>query len=121
MSELYNRIEKLCKENGINVTVMCKETGASRGSLTDLKSGRKKSLSTETISKIADYFNVTTDYLISGSKENPVSVSSNIDDSIKFALFGDADVDDEVLDDVRRYALIARQMREEKKRKSNKE
>ena len=42
MSELYNRIESLCKKRNINVTVMCKETGASRGSLTDLKAGRKK-------------------------------------------------------------------------------
>lgn len=121
MSDLYNRIEMLCKGNGINVTVMCKETGASRGSLTDLKSGRKKSLSTETILKISEYFNVTVDYLISGSKENSESVSANMDDNIKFAIFGDTDVDDEVLDDVRRYALIARQMWEQKKKENNKE
>ena len=44
MSELYNRIESLCKKRNINVTVMCKETGASRGSLTDLKAGRKKKI-----------------------------------------------------------------------------
>lgn len=117
MSELYNRIEKLCKENGINITIMCKETGASRGSLTDLKSGRKKSLSTETITKIADYFDVTVDYLISGTKENSESVSK--DDNIKFALWGTSEVDDEVLADVKHYAMIARKMREERK-KNNK-
>ena len=64
MSELYNRIENLCKTKGINVTIMCKDTGVSRGSLTDLKSGRKKSLSTETITKISEYFGVSTDYLL---------------------------------------------------------
>ena len=64
MSELYSRIENLCKSKGINVTIMCKDTGVSRGSLTDLKSGRKKSLSTETITKISEYFGVSTDYLL---------------------------------------------------------
>ncbi|MGN1133348.1 MAG: helix-turn-helix domain-containing protein [Oscillospiraceae bacterium] len=64
MSELYNRIEELCKQNKISITAMCKNAGVSRGSLTDLKSGRKKSLSTETISKIADYFSVPMDYLV---------------------------------------------------------
>lgn len=66
MSELYNRIESLCKKRNINVTVMCKETGASRGSLTDLKAGRKKKLSTDTLSKIAEYFGVSVDYLLNG-------------------------------------------------------
>ena len=68
MSELYNRIENLCKKKNINVTIMCKETGASRGSLTDLKSGRKKKLSTDTLSKIAEYFGVSVDYLLNGEE-----------------------------------------------------
>lgn len=68
MSELYNRIESLCKKRNINVTVMCKETGASRGSLTDLKAGRKKKLSTDTLSKIAEYFGVSVDYLLNGEE-----------------------------------------------------
>lgn len=68
MSELYNRIESLCKKKNINVTIMCKETGASRGSLTDLKSGRKKKLSTDTLSKIAEYFGVSVDYLLNGEE-----------------------------------------------------
>lgn len=114
MSELYNRIEKLCKESGINITIMCKETGASRGSLTDLKAGRSVTLSQKALLKIADYFDVTVDYLISGTKEN--SEPDSKDDNIKFALWGTSEVDDEVLDDVKRYALIARQMREEKKK-----
>lgn len=114
MSDLYNRIESLCKDNGINITTMCKETGASRGSLTDLKAGRSVTLSQKALLKIADYFNVTVDYLISGTKENSESVSK--DDNIKFALWGTSDVDDEVLADVKHYAMIARKMREERKK-----
>ena len=68
MSDLYERIDQLCKEKGINITTMCKESGASRGSLTDLKSGRKQNLSIETLTKIAVYFGVSVDYLT--AKEN---------------------------------------------------
>lgn len=70
MSKLYERIDHLCSERHINITTMCKESGASRGSLTDLKVGRKQSLSVETLRKIADYFNVSTDYLL-GKEKTP--------------------------------------------------
>lgn len=49
MANLYENIEKLCKQRGVNVTTMCKESGASRGSLTDLKNGRKQTLKYETL------------------------------------------------------------------------
>jgi transcriptional regulator with XRE-family HTH domain len=72
MANLYENIEKLCKQRGVNVTIMCKESGASRGSLTDLKNGRKQSLKYETLDKIASYFGTSVDALVSGNqKENP--------------------------------------------------
>ena len=64
MSDLYRKIEDLCKKRGVNVTQMCKESGASRASITDLKMGRKQARSSMTLSKIANYFNVSVDYLI---------------------------------------------------------
>lgn len=117
MSELYNRIEDLCKENGINITIMCKDTGVSRGSLTDLKSGRKKSLSIETIAKIAEYFAVTTDYLITGSKQDDLSFKTN-DNDIKFALFNGADgITDEMFNEVKQFAEMVKLREEAKKNK----
>lgn len=68
MSDLYERIDRLCKEKGVNMTAMCKESGASRGSLTDLKNGRKQNLSIETLTKIATYFGVSVDYLAAKEK-----------------------------------------------------
>lgn len=64
MSNLYNRIEDLCTENNESITTMCRESGASRASLSDLKVGRKQSLSAETLSKIAAHFGVSVDYLL---------------------------------------------------------
>ena len=73
MANLYENIEKLCKQRGVNVTTMCKESGASRGSLTDLKNGRKQTLKYETLDKIASYFETSVDALVSGNqKENPL-------------------------------------------------
>ena len=63
MSDLYTRIDKLCKDRNINITIMCKESGASRGSLSDLKFGRKQNLSIDTLAKISSYFGVSVDYL----------------------------------------------------------
>lgn len=86
MANLYENIEKLCKQRGVNVTTMCKESGASRGSLTDLKNGRKQTLKYETLDKIASYFGTSVDALVSGNqKENPPQQSqSEVDADIKW-------------------------------------
>lgn len=70
MSDLYNRIEVLCAAEKITITTMCKESGASRASLTDLKKGRKQKLSADTLDKIANYFDTTVDYLL-GRTDDP--------------------------------------------------
>lgn len=78
MSDLYKRIEVLCGDANVNITTMCKEAEVSRASLTDLKMGRKQSLSADTLSKIASYFGVSVDYLLgneSVSDGPPVTLS----------------------------------------------
>lgn len=86
MANLYENIEKFCKQRGVNVTTMCKESGASRGSLTDLKNGRKQTLKYETLDKIASYFGTSVDVLVSGEqKENqPQQPQSEVDADIKW-------------------------------------
>lgn len=78
MSDLYDRIETLCKENNESITTMCRESGASRASLSDLKVGRKQSLSAETLSKIAAHFGVSVDYLLGKSKFRTVALFENM-------------------------------------------
>ena len=119
MSNLYNRIEELCKENNESITTMCKESGASRASLSDLKVGRKQSLSAETLSKIANHFGVSVDYLL--GKENKKAPTDSgersvSDDEIKFALFGgDGEITDEMYDEVKRFAAYIKQREADKK------
>ena len=64
LNEMYKRIEDLCKEKGVNMTQMCRDTNIPRGNLTDLKMNRTVELSTKTLGKIAVYFDVSMEYLL---------------------------------------------------------
>lgn len=76
MYNLYETISALCSEKGIKPGRMCNDLGISRGAITDLKAGRKQSLSAETLSKIANYFDVSVDYLLGNEqKEKPATDS----------------------------------------------
>ena len=61
MANLYSVIESLCERDGIKPGRLCSKIGISRGVLSDLKSGRSKSLSLANMQRIANYFHVSTD------------------------------------------------------------
>lgn len=64
MGTLYENIQSLLERDGIKPGRLCDQLGISRGLMTDLKMGRKKSLSAETAQKIAGYFGVSVAYLL---------------------------------------------------------
>lgn len=66
MFTLYENIKSLCDQRGIKPGKMCVEAKISKGLITDLKMGRKKTVQAETAKKIADYFGVSVDYLLNG-------------------------------------------------------
>ena len=59
---MYEKILQLCNEKGIKPAGLCKATGIPKSTLSELKQGRTKTLSTQTLSKIAQYFNVSLGY-----------------------------------------------------------
>lgn len=63
MLPLYDRIEELCKIRGVNITEMCRAAGIPRSALSDYKTGRKKSINLNNMTKMADYFGVSIDEL----------------------------------------------------------
>lgn len=76
----YEIIKSLCQDKGIAVTALEKEIGFGRGSIGKLRNG---STSGERLQKIADYFGVTVDYLMTGdenSKHDNASVKLNSKD-----------------------------------------
>ncbi len=70
MYSLYDIINELCKTKGITPGKMCRDIGISRGLITDLKMGRKHTANGSTLIKIANYLNVSVDFLLSGEKNN---------------------------------------------------
>ena len=62
MLKMHNKIQFLCDQKGIKIAQLCKEAGIPKSTISDLKNGRTKTLSTQTLKKIANYFNVSLDY-----------------------------------------------------------
>ncbi|OUQ21451.1 transcriptional regulator [Lachnoclostridium sp. An14] len=62
---MYEIFEQLLQKYGVTPYKVSKETGVSQSSLSDWKLG-KITPKTSTLKKIADYFGVTVDYLMTG-------------------------------------------------------
>lgn len=78
MDDTICRILALIKDNGLNDKQVLKELDVSTSStlITDWRTGRSKSPQIKHIKKLAELFNVSTDYLLFGidKKENLSSV-----------------------------------------------
>lgn len=72
---LYERIELLCREKGVSKGKMCSDIGISQGAISDLKAGRKKSLSAQSLAKIAKYFGTSIAYLL-GDMDDPLPAAA---------------------------------------------
>jgi len=95
---IYDLIEELCQSRNITVTTLCKECKIPRSTLTDYKKGRIKTLSAGILCKIADYFDVSVDYLCGIDNEKPS------EEAIKKALFGNEFiVTNEIWEELKRY------------------
>lgn len=72
---LGKRIAELRKSKGISQYEMAKRLGFSRGKLANYEQGSRQP-DYETLQHIADFFDVTTDYLL-GRTENPYPVNKD--------------------------------------------
>ena len=68
MFETFEKIKSLAKKQGISLNTLEERVGLGKNYIYSLKN--KKTPSAEHLSKIADYFNVSTDYLL-GRTDNP--------------------------------------------------
>lgn len=90
MGTLYERIIDLCKKRGVSGSRMCLDLGLSKSTLSDMKNGRTKGVSTNTAQKIASYFGVSVGYLLGEEEkeEKPIQedeLSENMKKLIEFA------------------------------------
>ena len=105
MGNLYETISALCQQQGIRPGRLCDELGISRGLMTDLKMGRKKSVSAETAQRIASYFGVSVAYLL-GQKE------ADVLEQVDVAFYGEyKELNEEQKQTVRDMVRLMRQRR----------
>lgn len=76
----FTRFQELCREQGTSVNAVAKLIGASSGSVTAWKHGAQPR--SATLSRIAEYFHVSTDYLL-GSDE-----TQDVLDQVDVAWYG---------------------------------
>ena len=106
MENLNTRIEALCSERNIRPGRLCNDLGLSRGLVTDLKMGRKKSLNAETAQKIAAYFGISVGQLL-GQEEH-----TDVLDQVDVAFYGDfKELNEEEKETVRDMVRLMRQRR----------
>ncbi len=77
MCDLYDRIMLLCKQKGISGSRMCLNLGLSKSTLSDIKGGRKKGVSTATAQKIASYLGVSVGYLLGEESEEETGIKKS--------------------------------------------
>ena len=115
----FDRFKRLCDDRGISVYKACTDIGLNRSAVAKWKNGGKPNGTTA--SKLADYFGVSTDYLLGKENEKaPVDTDkrSVSDDEIKFALFrGREDITDSMYQEVLSFADFIARREEEKKKK----
>ena len=87
---------------------MCLDLGLSKSTLSDMKAGRTKGVSTATAQKIANYFGVSVGYLLGEEETKNVPATNDrhvTDEDIKFALFGGSgEVTDAMYEEVKSFA-----------------
>jgi transcriptional regulator with XRE-family HTH domain len=66
---MYDFFEKLCEENGVTPYRVCKETGITTATISNWKAGRYVPKQ-DKMKKIADFFGVSVDYLMTGKEES---------------------------------------------------
>lgn len=115
----WEKFYNLCVENGTSPNKVAAELKISSGSVTGWKNGTMPRWST--LEKIADYFNVSVDYLVSDiakaneTKAAPPRPSAPTEADLKVALFGgDSEVTDEMWNEVKRFAEFVKQNQKKK-------
>lgn len=75
----YNQIDKLCADKGIRPSRLARDLGLSPNAPQRWKSGSVPKA--DTLQKIANYFDVSTDYLLNGDTGSTLNAMGNVSNS----------------------------------------
>lgn len=89
MNSMYKIIDSLCKERGITIAALSRETGISKSTMSELKMGRSQSLSAKNMDKVAKFFNVSVGHLLGEEKNPPFPEPEITEDYVTFPVIGE--------------------------------
>lgn len=114
-----NRLKLLRTSRRMTQADLAKAFHVSQSTIAMWETG-KRSIDAETITSVADYFNVSTDYLLGKSDDpTPPGMGPLTIDTIEYALYGEARELDE--DEKKKLLELAQLMREKRARYEKKE
>ena len=111
----FDRLKRLCDERGISAYKACTDIGLNRAAVAKWKNGSIPSGTTA--AKLADYFGVTTDYLLGKEdKKAPTETGKrDILDEVDVAFYGDfKELNDDEKETVRDMVRLMRQRKEKR-------
>ena len=112
----FDRLKKLCDEKGISTYKACTDVGLNRAAVAKWKTGSVPSGSTA--AKLADYFGVTTDYLLGKEEQKKAPTDSgerDILDDVDVAFYGDfKELSEDEKETVRDMVRLMRQRKEKR-------
>ena len=103
-----DKIKELLSQKGLKQKDLTDLLNLSKNAFTNWNNGNNNSYMKH-LPKIAEFLGVSVDYLVGNEEQSD-------NEKLAFALYGTSEIDEEILNDVRKYALIARKMREENKK-----
>lgn len=110
----FDRFQALCREKGVSVYRACTDIGLNRSAVAKWKAGGKPNGTTA--GRLADYFGVSTDYLLGQTEQKTPSGAALSDEELKFALFGGGgEITDEMFEEVKAFAAFVKEREARKK------
>lgn len=68
--EIFYRLDALARDRGERISFVCDQLGLRRALMTDLKTGKTKTIGSNYIADFARYFHVTMDYIYNGDRDD---------------------------------------------------
>lgn len=114
---MKNRIKELRNERKVTQAILAKHLGVAQNTLSYWEN-ETYDIDTASLRKVADYFGVTTDYILCRDSK-PISQSSTdkavSEEDIIFALFdGDKEITPEMYDEVKQFARFIKEKHKKK-------
>ena len=108
------KLKELRLKSKFSQQAVASQLGITQQAYANYESGKREP-DNESLIALANIFGVSVGYLLGQEEMQNASQQRLItDDDLKFALFGDANVSDEVFEEVRRFAKFAKEQRENK-------